>query len=266
MPEENVKQPAKRKKKESLSYQNDNEIIIQPLNVKEPKSSGAATLLNVGIGLIIGLAACYFLVVPAKVSDARNEAQKTITEISNNADAKTVTIQELEAQIAKLQGENDNLNQELEGYVGADGTLQTIDNLLAAAAVYLENQNIQDTAVHLEAIAASVNVEETSEDFQKLYNTLLTTIGPELAGNYYSDGFAAYRSEDFTTAIELLSKAVYYDATSADALYYLGQAYRKNDDKEKAIATFEKVIELFPDTQNATNAQRNIGELNQSAN
>ncbi|MDE7270111.1 MAG: tetratricopeptide repeat protein [Acetatifactor sp.] len=266
LPEENVKQPAKRKKKESVRYQNDNEIIIQPLNVKEPKSSGAATLLNVGIGLIIGLAACYFLVVPAKVSDARNEAQKTITEISNNADAKTVTIQELEAQIAKLQGENDNLNQELEGYVGADGTLQTIDNLLAAAAVYLENQNIQDTAVHLEAIAASVNVEETSEDFQKLYNTLLTTIGPELAGNYYSDGFAAYRSEDFTTAIELLSKAVYYDATSADALYYLGQAYRKNDDKEKAIATFEKVIELFPDTQNATNAQRNIGELNQSAN
>ncbi len=88
----------------------------------------------------------------------------------------------------------------------------------------------------------------------------------ELAGNYYSDGFAAYRSEDFTTAIELLSKAVYYDATSADALYYLGQAYRKNDDREKAIATFEKVIELFPDTQNATNAQRNIGELNQSAN
>ena len=31
-----------------------------------------------------------------------------------------------------LQTENDTLNQELQGYVGADGTLQTIDSLLAS--------------------------------------------------------------------------------------------------------------------------------------
>lgn len=264
-PDESVKQPAKHRKDESVRYQSDNEIIIQPMNMKEQKSGTASTLLNVGIGLIIGLAACYFLVVPARVTDAKNDAQKTITEIGNQSDAKTITIQELQAQVEKLQTENDSLNQSLEGYVGEDGTLVTIDNLLAAAATYLETQNPQETAVSLEAIAANVNVEETSEAFQKLYKMLLTTIGPELATSYYNDGLAAYRSEDFAAAIEQLSKAVYYDASNMESLYYLALAYRKNEDRENAIATYQKVIELFPNTQNATNAQRAIEELAQPA-
>ena len=265
-PDDNVKQPAKRRKDDSVRYQSDNEIIIQPMNVKEPKGSGAATLLNVGIGLFIGLAACYFLVVPARVTDARNVSEKKIAEIGNQLDAKTNTIQSLETQVERLQTENDSLNQALEGYVGEDGTLVTIDNLLKAATTYLETQNAQETAVSLEAIAANVNVEETSAAFQNLYNTLLSTIGPDLATSYYTDGLTAYRSEDFATAIEQLSKAVYYDATNMESLYYLGQAYRRSDDRENAISTFEKVIELFPGTQNATNAQRYIDELSQSTN
>lgn len=264
LPDDTVKPPTKRKKDESVRYQSDNEIIIQPMNMKESKSSGAATLVNVGIGLIIGLAACYFLVVPARVADARNQAEKKITEIGNQLDAKTNTIQSLETDIEKLQAENDSLNQTLEGYVGEDGTLVTIDNLLMAATTYLETQDLQQTAVNLEAIAANVNVEETSEAFQNLYNTLLNTIGPDLALTYYNDGLAAYRSEDFALAIEQLSKAVYYNPADMESLYYLGQAYRRSDDRENAIATYEKVVELFPGTQNAANAQRYIDDLRQS--
>lgn len=266
-PDESSKQPVlKRKKDEAVRYQSDNEIIIQPMNVKEPKSGSAATLINVGIGLLIGLAACYFLVTPAKVSDAKNEAQQTITEIANQSDAKTSRIQELETAMAKLTEENNRLNQELEGYVGDDGTLKTIDNLLVAATTYLTTQNLQETAVNLEAIAASVNVEETSEAFQKLYNTLLSTIGPELATTYYNEGLAAYRSEDFEVAIQKLEKAVYYDSGNVESMYYLAQAYRRSDDKENAIATYERVVESFPGTQNATNAQRYLEELRQTSN
>lgn len=93
----------------------------------------------------------YFLVVPAAVSNANNEAQKTITDIGNQLDTKTSRIQELETQMQALQTENDTLNQELQGYVGTDGTLQTIDSLLAAATTYLETQDITQTAANLKA-------------------------------------------------------------------------------------------------------------------
>ncbi|MBE5865829.1 MAG: hypothetical protein E7292_06370 [Lachnospiraceae bacterium] len=263
-PDENDKQFGKRKKDEAVRYQSDNEIIIQPMSVKETKRGTASTLLNIGLGLLIGVTACYFLVVPTAVNKAKADARKDVTEIGNQLDAKTLTIQELEKQVKDLEAENLNLTNELEGYVGEDGTMQTIDNLLQAANIYLTTQDLQETAVNLEAIAANVRIEDTSDAFKNLYNTLLTTIGPSLAVTYYNDGLAAYRSEDFATAVELLNKAVYYDAANVESLYYLARAYHRSDDKENALSGYTKVVELFPGTQNATNAQRYIDELNQS--
>ena len=93
MPDEGVK---RRRKEETVRYQSENEIIIQPLNVREPKRGGGfSTVLNMIIGLIIGVAAMYFLVVPAAQSRVRNEEQQTITKISSESDAKTARIQEL---------------------------------------------------------------------------------------------------------------------------------------------------------------------------
>mgnify|MGYP000816139764 CR=1 FL=1 len=63
------------------------------------KSAGISSLINIAIGLVIGLAVMYFLVVPAAVSNANNEAQKTITDIGNQLDTKTSRIQELETQM-----------------------------------------------------------------------------------------------------------------------------------------------------------------------
>ena len=255
VPDENVRQPAKRKKDEAVRYQSDNEVIIQPLNVKEPKRGGASTLVNLGLGLIIGAAATYFLLVPAAESNARNEMQKTITEIGNEKDAKTVRIQELESDIQNQAQRIEELNQELENIVGADGTLKTIDGLLVAAAAYLETNDLEATAASLEAIEQSVNLEETSEGFRSLYHMLLTAIGPDLSQSYYNQGFDAYRTEDYVTAINILSKAVYYDETNMDAWLQLGQAYEKNNNVTDAVATYDKVIELFPGTNNARRAQ-----------
>lgn len=260
-PEENVKQTPRHKKDESVRYQSDNEIIIQPLNVKEQKSGSVSTLINIGIGLIIGLATMYFLVVPAAVSNANQEAQKTIAEIGNQMDTKTSRIQELENQVAGLQAENDKLTQELEAYVGTDGTLQTIDNLLTAATAYLETQDVEQTAANLESIAQSVNIEETSEAFRNLYQTLLATIGPNLSKTYYDEAYRAYQNEDFATAVESFNKAFYYDETNSDALYYLAQAYRRSGDSANAVTTYGRVIELFPDTDRARKSQQYIDDL-----
>lgn len=255
VPDENVRQPAKRKKDEVVRYKSDNEIIIQPFNVKEPKRGGASTLLNIGLGLVMGLAVTYFLLVPAAETNAKNEGQKTIAEISNKLDTKTVRIQELEAEIAHLEQNIEELNRELEGIVGADGTLQTIDGLLVAAAAYLEEQNAEATAASLEAIAQSVDLEETSEGFQSLYHMLLAAIGPELSQTYYNQGYEYYRQEDYTTAIQFFTKAVYYDETNMDAWLQLGQAYDRNNNVTEALETYDKVIELFPNTTNARRAQ-----------
>jgi tetratricopeptide (TPR) repeat protein len=265
-PDDSARQPVKRKKDESLRYQSDNEIIIQPLNVKEQKSGGVSSLINIAIGLVIGLAAMYFLVMPARVANVNQEAQNRIAEIGNQLDAKNVTIQTLETQLESIQSENDTLNNEIEGYVGENGTLNTLDGLVSAASTYIKTGDFVQTGADLEAISENVNMDETSEAFRDLYDTLLETIGPELARTYFNDGYTAYRTQDYNTAIELLTKAVYYDETNRDALYNLAMAYRANGNDDEAVSAFTKYIELFPQTDRAGSAQRYINEIQASAN
>jgi len=261
MPDETMRQPIKRKKDESIRYQSDNELIIQPLNVKEPKRSGVPTLLNIAIGLVLGLAFTYFLLVPAAQSNVRNEEQQIIARISNESDARMARIQELESQISNLNAEMDGLNEEIEGYVGPEGTLQTMDSLLEAASVYLESQDVFAAADDLEAIAQKVDVSQVSGGFQRLYQAVFAAIGPQLSSSYYTQGYESYRSNDFPAAIEAFRLAVNYDETNMEACFYLAEAYRQNGNNEEAVAAYDKVIELFPDTQRARTAKQQRDRL-----
>lgn len=256
IPDETVKQTAKKKKDEVVRYQSDNELIIQPLNVKEPKRSGVSTLLNMGIGLVIGLAVMYFLVMPAAQANAKREAQENITKIIDESDAKTIRIQELESKVAALNVKVDELNEEIDGFVGADGTLQTIDNMLQTAADYLKAGDIKATASNLEFISNNVEIEEMSEGFQQLYQAVFESIGPALSKDYYTEGYELYRTEDYQAAVDLLGKSAYYNPANVDALFYLARTYERMNDTENAVITYDQVIEQFPNTERARSAKK----------
>lgn len=260
MPDEGVK---RRRKEETVRYQSENEIIIQPLNVREPKRGGGfSTVLNMIIGLIIGVAAMYFLVVPAAQSRVRNEEQQTITKISSESDAKTARIQELEGQIEGLNGNVQDLRTEIEGYAGTGGTIQVTESLLQIAAEYTETADKQAAADQLEALAGQVDMAAMPQGFQRLYQSMNAAIGPELSEDYYEEGYQQYYTGRYEEAVETLSKAVKYDAANADALYHLGEAYRSSGDTANAITIYDKVIELFPDTENARLAKYRKDNLN----
>lgn len=256
IPDETVKQTVKKKKDEVVRYQSDNEIIIQPLNVKEPKRSGVSTLLNMGIGLVIGLAVMYFLVMPAAQANAKRAADENIRQISNESDAKTIRIQELESRISDLNRKVDELNEEIDGFVGADGTLQTINNMLQTSADYLKTGDKQAAASNLEFISNNVAIEEMSEGFQQLYQAIFDSIGPGLSATYYTEGYELYRTEDYQSAVDLLGKSAYYDPTNVDALFHLARTYEKMNDRENAILIYDQVVEQFPNSERARTAKK----------
>ena len=264
IPDETVRQPSKKKRDETVRYQSDNEIIIQPLNVKEPKRGGASTLVNLGLGLIIGIAATYFLVVPAAQTNAKNEMEGTMANIVKESDGKTIQIQELSGEVEKLNREIEALNEELEGIVGTNGTMQDVDILLAAAASYLETHDGHAAEESLETISQMVALDGTSESFQRLYHILEDAIAPDLAEDYYATGHNAFLAKDYDSAIENFSRAVeyisrYYNGTDSKnryitALFELARSYHETGDKDNAVVYYDKVIELFPGSNSAKNA------------
>ena len=258
-PEEGTK-PAK-KKEDAVRYQSDNEIIIQPMSVAEPKRSGAGTLLNIGLGLLIGAASMYFLVVPAVRTNVQNDSQAKITEIGNQIDAKNSKITELENQLKDLEAQTGVLQGELDKYAGTDGTLENMEALINAATLYLSGTDIVKAMEELEKVKESVVLEETTNSFQNLYNSLYTTMTPQVVSLSYEQGYQAYKDEDYESAATLLGRAVKYDEQHADAQYYYGQTCRYLDRKDEAIAAYTKVIELVPDTERASNAEKYIRRL-----
>lgn len=138
----------------------------------------------------------------------------------------------------------------MEDYVGVDGTLSIMDKMIQAIQAYMENpEDAVAIEGYLDAIAGEVEITETSESFQAMYQKLRTEIGPKLADQYYDIGYEAYMDEKFAEAIPSLEKVVQYNQENGFALYYLGNCYKETGEKEKAIAIYKRVIEEIPNSE-----------------
>lgn len=262
MPEEGVKAGGKKKTQsdEVIKYQSGNETIIQPMNMKESK--GVSSLLNLGIGLLIGIAIAYCLILPARIQSAKANINDKLRIVSEQSDAKTATIDELQQQVSELQEANSTLEQDLEAYMGKDGSLQSLDSLMKAANAYLTDpEDITAVADYLEEIDMQNEEVEKSEAFEDLYNTLLALVGPMIAESYYNDGYEAYRQENYEDAIPNLQKAFQYDPTNGEALYNLANSYYRLGKNAEAKAAYQQIIELFPGTEKASKSENFLAEL-----
>lgn len=263
LPEEGVKPSKKQKKSEEVvKYQSGNETIIQPVNMKEGR--GVTSLLNLGIGLAIGIAIAFFLILPARIQTAKAGIDEQLRKVSEQSDAKTATIDELQQQLAELQTQNETLQQDVAAYMGQDGTLQSVESLMKAAGAYLTDaEDVVTVMDYLEDVEKEKAEEgnENSEAFDTLYNTLLALIGPQVAQSYDKDGHDAFWAGNYADAIPNLEKAFLYDATNGQALFDLGNSYNRIGETEKAKEIYRQVIELFPNTEKADKSKNYLAEL-----
>ncbi len=217
---------------------------------RETKTS--SIVINVAIGILIGIAVSYMLILPARISAAREGVDESLKAAAEQLDAKTAQIGSLEQDIKTSQNQIEKLQSELDSYTGEDGRMAAIDSLLSAVNSYIENpEDMQAVAGYLDRIDESM-MDEGSESFNAVYKLLMSMVGADVSSGYYDSGMKAYQEELYEEAIADLTKAYSYDNSNGDALYNLGNAYRKSGDTVNALDAYEKVIAQFPDTEMAT--------------
>jgi len=249
-----------KKKKEAIVYQSGNDTVIQPVGKKE--IVGFQTLLNIIIGVVIGVGVAWYLVVPARVQHAQSQVNEQLKSVSEQLDAKTVQVDELTQQINDLTKEKDSLSSSLNEAQGVNVAVEANTDLIEAALMYMNKTADEQTiAEELELIDQDYLDNDATESFKTLYQTILEAVGPVVAKGYYNIGYEAFRTEEYDTAIENLEKAFKYDATNGEALYNLAQSYNRSGDTDKAVETYKKVIELFPNTEKARKSENYIKEL-----
>lgn len=259
---------ASRKKKniadDVLVYQSGNETIIQPLNVKDPVKG--SNILNIVIGLVVGIAVFWFLILPTRIQNAEADISRKLKEVSAASDTKTATIADLKQRLSMATEEKANLEKKVTELSGPNGAAKAGDYLMQASVDYLNTPNdktkITDALLNIDEEFLE---KEASAEYKALYDYLLGKVGPDTAKDYYDDGMLAMNQNDFSKAIENLEKAWYFNKNDSDTLYQLAQAYRMAEEAEKAKSTYEQVIDLFPGTQSARKAQEYLDEASSSS-
>lgn len=255
---------AKKKKaggsEDAITYQSGNETIIQPVSPREP-IVGPNTVLNVVIGIVIGLAVCFFLVVPARVQSAKAEMNEELRQISENSDKKTADITDLEQRVDALTDENTKLQEQVASYTGEGGKLQTVDGLLETAKNYIKDpddlETISDQLYQIDKIFVE---NEASEAYKALYDELLVQVGGSIAEESFKEGNSLKNQGDYTDAILALEKAWYFDNTDPEILYTLAETYQEAENMDKANELYNQLVTDFPDSEYADMAERNIAD------
>jgi tetratricopeptide (TPR) repeat protein len=247
-------------KSEALVYKSGNDTVIQPITKKE--NSTFHTIFNLILGVAIGIGITWFLISPAKVKNAQDEVNERYKSVSEQLDAKTAQVDELTAQVSELTKEKDSLSLSLDEERDNDKIIEANTKLIDCALMYFnETGDSMDIADSLELISSDYLEDYASESFVNLYNALKEAIGSDVAKTSYNTGYAAYKNQDYETAITDLKRAVEYDATNGEALYILGNSYYKSEKLDEALEIYEQVVELFPGTEKARKSQSYIKEI-----
>ncbi len=251
---EKMKPGAGKKRSDGISYQSGNELIIQP-NGSYRDNSPIYTVLNIFIGLVVGVALMWFLVLPARTQSIKSELNDTTVELGDQIAARTATIDTLEQQVESLQAQLDEAQQNTEDQ---ENGVQMYDLLLQAQDLSEQGDNVQARET-----LSQVNQTLLSDRGQALYNEIAAAVNEEAFQELFDAGIQAYDDGDYETAITNLQEIINVDESyeNGEALYTYARALQENGDTETAISSYERVIELFADTRYATDAQRYLDDL-----
>lgn len=237
--------------KDAIAYVSGNETIIQPVGVKD--NTGLHSVINVAIGLAIGVAVMWFLIMPAQQQMKSAELNDAVAEYSDQVESKTAALASLQAEMDALKVESETAVQAASE---ASEKLAAHEELLKAYRSFAE-ENMTGSLEQLEAI----DKETLTDDGKVLYDSLFAQVGEEAIKELYQTGYNAYRAREYETAAENLQKCYDLDNNQKDALYFLARSYHGAGDTENAKIYYQKVIEEMPGTRTASDAARFMAGL-----
>ncbi len=217
-----------------------NDVIVPRSSYKEP-SNGAITIINVLVGVVIGAALIWFLIVPARNKGLTQEYKDSIQKYSEQLSSGNVELNSLQKDYEDVKAQKDALEEQLNTVNGTEGSNKLLIAVIEAANAYITN----DSALAAEKIV-DVDVSALPSDSAKtLYNTIATATLPSAAQTFYNTGITEYYKSNYEEAASNLVKA-YKCNNNAESAYYAAKSYvalAKTDDAKKY---YKYIVDDYP--------------------
>lgn len=244
----------KEEKSQTVTYRVGNDTIIQPAQAAVRDTPASVTFMNILIGFLVGAAVVWFLVVPAiEATKSRKESRQSV---------------EYSQEIASQKAQVSALKKELEGYRTASDQAEAAQATAATAQESYEalmtvadqyasgNYSNADMAQNLKNVNAGV----LGQGGLEKYNSLAESIYPSVCSKLYRNAEEYHDTGDTANEIAALEEIISMQEGYEDgeALLALADAYTASGDTEKGKEKYNRVIELFPSTENAVKAQKGL--------
>ena len=251
----------KKKKDDAVEYSLGNETIIQPRYSAAKEMAGRFAVANLFIGAAIGAAIIWFLVMPTvnqsrseRLNEQMREYSAQISSLEAQISAQTRTLDEYRAAGESSESEAQQAAARAESY----------ENLINAVTQY-DSREYSDSDIAQTLL--NVQRDLLGTNGQTSYDTLAEDVFPDACDDLFPTGEYYLQTGSYQDAISTLSMVVrmnesYYDG---EALLRLAQAYQGSGDTENATTYFNRVIELFPDSDYAADAQEGLDAINGTA-
>ena len=233
----------KEEKEQTVTYQVGNETIIQPAAAGVKDNGLLTTFVNLLIGLAVGAAVVWFLVVPGVDQAQASKRNKEIVKYSDQIAAKNAEVSALKME---LEGYRDANADTEAAKKTAESTQESYESLLVLEDYWSSKE--KSDAQMLEQLL-KINQDSLGEQAKKLYKEIHDDISPRVCKKQYRSGKASFEEGSYEDAIESLSTVISLDEGYDDgqALLLLMQAYEKAGKTEEYKSTYEKAKELYPD-------------------
>lgn len=243
-------------KPQTVTYSIGNETIIQPASAVMKDNTSRMTILNILIGLAVGIAFMWFLVMPAVNKSTTAKTNKQVVAFSDK-------IAEEEAQIGALKTELDSYRAASEESENAQQTAAaTQDSYEIVIEMYTHflNDDMSDAAM----VEQLLNVNPDSlgtlgrERYEEMKDTLFARYGETL---YYT-ARENYNVANYTDAIANLTTLMQFNEgyDDGEAMYLLARAYEASGDADNATQWKDKVEKNYPNVDTSGNSTEEDGD------
>ena len=209
---------------------------------------GKHNVLYLIAGLIIGVAAMFFLIMPARIKSIRNENLDMKSAYSAELAGKHTLIAELQGNNDKLQSQIEDVQKEMKDAQEAGGAGSVNDSIMTGIQAYMAG-NKQEAVAALGAV--DLNDSELSEATKNCLTGIVNECTEELNA-YRSSGITAYGAENYEEAITQLRVYCNLKPDDAEARYDLAKAYEGTGKIEEAHTLYQDINTRFPDSEYVT--------------
>ena len=246
------------KEQQTVTYNIGNETIIQPVSSSYKDNAGLHTIVNIAIGLVVGVAVMWFLIMPAITASRQDKINRQTVEFSDQIATQKAQISALKKELEDYR----STSEETESAQATAASTQESYEIVMNISAHVNKNDMSDAAMLEELL--KVNPDSLGTVGRERFEEITGDLYPRMCTNLFATSQQNFEVANYDTAITNLEQVMKMDEGYNDgaAMLLLAQSYEKKGDQDQANVKYQKIIESYPSTDAAEAAQQALDAQN----